>query len=301
MNSLKSLLYASILLVAADFAGAQQIAITFDDLPSHSTLPPGETRQQVAKKIIEVLQMEHLPPTYGFVNALRMQEQPDTVQVLEAWRKARNPLGNHSWSHMNLGQISAEQFEADVLRDEPTLQQQMGSADWHWFRYPFLAEGSNPAKRDTIRAFLAAHGYKIAAVTMSFGDYAWNEPYARCAAKEDAAAITQMEPSYLEAARSHAEDSRAKARLLYGHDIPYVLLMHIGAFDARMLPRLLALYREMGFKFVSLLEAEQDPFYKPDLDLTSSAPDTLEGALAQRGIKPPASPGLPPELETLCR
>jgi hypothetical protein len=26
---------------------------------------------------------------------------------------------------------------------------------------------------------------------------------------------------------------------LYNRDIPYVLLMHIGAFDARMLPRLL--------------------------------------------------------------
>jgi hypothetical protein len=32
---------------AAMSAGAQQIAFTFDDLPAHGPLPPGETRIQV--------------------------------------------------------------------------------------------------------------------------------------------------------------------------------------------------------------------------------------------------------------
>jgi len=38
-------------------------------------------------------------------------------------------------------------------------------------------------KKTGIRAYLAQHGYKVAAVTMSFGDYQWNEPHARCKAK----------------------------------------------------------------------------------------------------------------------
>jgi hypothetical protein len=37
------------------------------------------------------------------------------------------------------------------------------------------------------------------------------------------------------------------------------LLMHIGAFDARMLPRLLALYKASGFRFVTLPDAARDP------------------------------------------
>ncbi len=279
---------------------AQEIAITFDDLPSHSSLPPGETRQQVGNRILAALKQAHLPPVYGFVNAVRMQEQPDTVRVLEAWSKAGNPLGNHSWSHMNLDQHSVAEFEADVLRDEAALKQ-TATGDWHWFRFPYLAEGQDAGKRAEVRAFLGSHGYKVAAVTMSFGDYAWNEPYARCVAKGDNAAVTRLEASYLEGARAAAEDSRAKAKLLYGHDIPYVLLMHLGAFDARMLGRLLALYGQMGFKFVSLPQAEQDPFYKPDVDLSSTAPDTLEGALWRRGIKPPAGPAMPAELETVCK
>ena len=91
------------------------------------------------------------------------------------------------------------------------------------------------------------------------------------------------------------------AQALYGHDIPYVLLMHLGAFDARMLPRLLALYRERGVKFVTLAEAERDPFYANDLDLKLTGPDTLEGAMQERHLMLPAHAGLPAELDTMCR
>jgi hypothetical protein len=58
---------------------------------------------------------------------------------------------------------------------------------------------------------LKAHGYRIASVTMSFGDYAWNEPYARCMAKGDAAAVAVLEASYLKAAKDSL-DYRAACR-----------------------------------------------------------------------------------------
>jgi len=133
---------------------AQKIAFTFDDLPAHSTLPPGETRLQVANKIIAALQQAHLPPVYGFVNAVRLQERPDTIRVLDAWRAAGYPLGNHSWSHMNLNEHTLDEFETDVLRGQPVLQQEMGNEDWRWFRFPYLAEGDTPVKQVGIRVFL---------------------------------------------------------------------------------------------------------------------------------------------------
>ena len=42
--------------------------------------------------------------------------------------------------------------------------------------------------------------------------------------------------------------------------------MHVGAFGARMLPRVLAQYRRLGFRFVSLPDAESDPFYAAAAD-----------------------------------
>ena len=282
--------------------GAPQIAITFDDLPAHSALPPGETRIDVASKILAALRDAHLPPTYGFVNGVRIEEKPGDEAVLQAWRGAGNPLGNHGWAHMNLNQRPVEDVEQDVTRNEPVLQRWMNDEDWHWFRYPFLAEGDTDAKRAEFRGFLAQHGYKIAAVTMSFGDYLWNEPYARCKAKADNAAITSLEDSYLAAADKSADYYRALAHSLYGRDIPYVLLMHIGALDAEMLPRLLSLYRSKGFEFVTLEEAERDEFYRQSTDPRSPpGPDMLEGVMAARHLPLPVRPTPAVQLDALCR
>src|SRR5579872_629343 len=245
-----------------------KIAFTFDDLPVHGPLPPGESRMEVISKIIAALHQEHLPPTYGFVNAVHLEGQPEHAAVLDAWRAAGNPLGNHTWSHMNLEQHSLEEFEQEILRDEPTLEKRMKGEDWHWFRYPYLAEGETVEKREALRKFLHEHGYKVAAVTMSFGDYLWNGPYERCKTKGNAAEVKTLESSYLTAAEESIDYYRSMSHKLYRRDIAYVLLMHVGAFDAEMLPRLLALYRSKGFEFISLAEAERDEFYRSSVDLS---------------------------------
>jgi len=312
-------LLATVGLVDGQTSGGQlhdaplRIAITFDDLPAHGPLPPGEARLEVASKIIAALHDANVPPTYGFVNGVRIEEQPADADVLQAWRAAGYPLGNHSWSHMNLNQHTLGEFEADVTHNEPLLSQWMKDQnddkagevqknDWHWFRFPYLAEGDTPEKNAGIRAFLAQRGYKSAAVTMSFADYQWNDPYARCKAKGDEKSITSLENSYLAAADESITYSRALSHTLYGRDISYVLLMHIGAFDAEMLPRLLSLYRSEVFRFVSLDEAESDEFYLRDTDLHQPpGPSTLEGVMAERHLPfpPHTTPG--PPLDTLCR
>src|SRR3546814_8372208 len=76
-------------------------------------------------------------------------------------------------------------WQADRLRDEAVIAPLMTDGDWHWLRYPYLAEGETPDKWQAARRFLAGHGYRIASVTMSFGDYAWAAPYARCVAAQE--------------------------------------------------------------------------------------------------------------------
>lgn len=306
MRSLARILPAVLLALVvsphAALAQSPQIAITFDDLPVHGPLPPGETRLGVANQVIAALHDAHVPPTYGFVNAVHLEQEPDTLSVLKAWRAAGNPLGNHTWSHPNLNQMSLADFEANLARNEPTLQSLMAHGDWHWFRFPFLAEGDTPEKRTGIREYLAQHGYRIAGVTMSFADYNWNEPYARCSVKNDQKGIAWLETSYLSAADQSIRFDRTLATELYGHDIPYVLLMHIGAFDGHMLPRLLALYQSRGFSFISLAQAEADPFYNIDTDLTlPPGPDNLEGMAYSRHLDLPHAQDFATQLNAVCR
>ena len=137
---MKRLLIAFLLGLPA-LASAQDLAITIDDLPVHNVLPPGETRLSVAERMIAALRDAKIPEPYAFVNAGPIAENPALQEVLTAWRSAGFPLGNHTWSHASLDKLTAVDFEAEITRNEAALRD---SPDWHWFRYPFLIEGSDP-------------------------------------------------------------------------------------------------------------------------------------------------------------
>jgi len=296
---------ASILSLAAD-AGEKsdlRIAITFDDLPVHGDLPPGVTRQQVGRDLIKALKAAHAPSVYGFVNAVHLQNDAALGEVLSDWRAAGYPLGNHTWSHLNLNELSREAYTAEIVQDEASLQQYSKGLDWRWFRYPFLSEGSTSEKRQAIREVLSQRGYHVAAVTMSFSDYLWNDPYARCAARQDAAAIKLLEKNYLLAAAEALDHAHQMSVALYGRDIPYVLLMHVGAFDAHIMPQLLKLYRDHRVKLISLPQAEQDSYYASDVNAALPAqPPSLEARMVARGLAVPANDAtLTVTLSNICK
>ena len=290
------------LVLCAGFTCAQQMAVTFDDLPVHGSLPPGITRLEIAQSILKTLQREKMPAVYGFVNGGRGAEDPSSISVLKAWRAARQPLGNHTWAHLDLNKESPEEFEAEVSKNEPLLEELMGRGDWRWLRYPYLHEGETVEKRRAVRAWLFAHGYKIAQVSMDFEDYLWNDPYSRCAAKHDEKSIQKLHDSYLVVADQYYRVFRELSQLVYGRDVKYVLLMHVGAFDARMLPELLKLYRAKGVQFISLQDAMSDPAYRDDPDIGEPAGGAfLELMMQKEKLRLPANSKPYGELEAMCR
>ena len=284
-------------------APAPRVALTFDDLPVHSSLPPSLTRSDVARSLLEALRAHGAPPTYGFVNAKGLEGPPDNAEVLRLWRAAGHPLGNHAYSHMDLHANTVEAFEQDVLANEATLRTYMKDADWHWFRYPYLREGDTLEKRHALARFLKDQGYRVAQVTMNFDDYAYNDPYTRCVAKNDAAAIDGLKESYLRRARESLAAGQEAARLVYGRDIAHVMLLHIGGFQTVMLPKLLQLLDEHGFRLVTLQEAQSDPIYAIDPDQAlPSGVTLLEQMLVAKGIRPKApSDDALARLAELCR
>jgi peptidoglycan-N-acetylglucosamine deacetylase len=283
-------------------AVSQQVAFTFDDLPAHGDLPPGQTRLEVAESILRTLHDQHMPPVYGFVNAVKLEKSPDDIAVLKAWRAAGEPLGNHAYSHPSLNEVTVEQFESDIAKNEPILSKLMVGEDWHWFRYPFLWEGDTLEKRHAVRAYLKQNGYQIAQVSMDFEDYLWNAPYARCVAKQDEKSIEALRASYLATADQYITVFRDLTHTLYGRDIPYVLLMHVGAFDAKMLPDLIELLHRRGFSFTTLPDAMKDPVYREDPDVALKYGGAFqEQVAAARHIKIPPNTKPYKELEATCR
>ena len=237
------------------------VAITADDLPAHGAVPPGVTREQVASDYLAALKAHNVPEVYGFVNAFHLLDDTSIYDVLQMWRDAGYPLGNHGYSHMNINEGGLVAFEGDIEGNEDLLNDLMAGQNWHYLRFPFLAAGTDPEVHAGIMTYLKAHGYRIADVSISFNDWAYTDTYARCVAANDQATIEAMKVQYMAGVKAAIASSRYASQKVYGREIKHVLLIHEGAFTALMLPQVLSEFEAEGAHFVTLDQAESDPAY----------------------------------------
>lgn len=257
-------LLAVTLALAAPSAFAQaperfDIAITVDDVPLHGALPPGMSRIGIARATLDTLKAHKVVEAFGFVNAARAGKEPGSETVLDLWRQAGYPLGNHTATHMNLERApSFADWRADVLAGEPALAARMAGADWHWLRFPNLAVG---ARRAEALAFLAERGYRVADVSVAFGDWVYTDAYARCVGKGDTAAIDAMKRQYFQEVDAGIVQMKENSRRVFGRVIPQVLLTHLGGWSAVTLPEVLSRLAAAGARYVTLAEAQRDPAY----------------------------------------
>ena len=283
-------------------AGAHQVALTFDDLPTHGPLPPGVTRVDVARSIVKTLHDAKSAPVYGFVNAKKLEDTPADAEVLKVWTTAGFPLGSHAWSHMDLRKNSTAEFEKDIAANEPALRQFMPTGDWRWFRYPYLHEGDTLETKRAVAGYLKEHGYRVAEVTLSFEDYMFNPPYARCAERKDAAGIEQLKSLYVTVARDSLRSGPELARKIWGRDVKQIMLLHIGAFQTVMLPRLMELLREEGYTTIPVDEAAADPVYREEPAHPIVWNGTfLEQMLRSKNLGDVEMPAVLSKLDSICR
>jgi peptidoglycan-N-acetylglucosamine deacetylase len=278
------------------------VALTFDDLPAAGSLPVGLNRSILASALVSLLKSNQMEGTYGFVNAAKLENDPDAQKALHIWVDAGMNIGSHTWSHISLTDNSAADFEHEIAQNEPALEQYANGRDWHWFRYPFLWEGDTLEKRWAVRSYLKAHGYKTAQVTLDFEDYAWNDAYARCVAKQDDGAIAWLRQSYLETAAEYIKLGREEERIAFGHEIPNVMLLHATAFTTLMLPQLIDQLHKEGFEFSTLPQVERDPAYAQDPDAALKYGGTLPDQFmdSNKLPYPPVKPKPFDKLKALC-
>ena len=284
-----------------------KMAITFDDLPVHGDLPPKTTHLTVAQSVIKTLAANKIPEVYGFVNATRIKEEKGSDEVLHLWNKAGYPLGNHTYSHQDFNSVSVGEFKKEIENNESLLLSVNSAKTALALRFPYLHEGDTLEKRKAIRAYLKDKKYLIAQVTDDFKDWAFNTPYALCKAKGDNKSVSRLKKMYLDAAEQQFVRDGKIEEAAFHRPISRILLLHIGPFDAEMLPDLIQLYRKKDVEFVGLSEALKDEVYKEDPGLALKDGDLFENQILAAHGKTVESLGLKPddgvllkELEAIC-
>lgn len=243
-------------LVAAR-AGAEPLLLTIDDLPLVSA--QYFTRDEQARQFRAILETIERHGARGvfFVNGERIRSSDEPL--LDELVRRGHLVGNHTYSHPSLNDVTPEAYQGDILRNDRLTTRWLTTP--RYFRYPYLQTGITRKVRDGVAAFLAANGYRTIPVTIDTDDWDFNIEYTRAVkrkAPDDAAAIARR---YLEGVSRNAAKARAEARTKVGRDVAHVLLMHMNLLNADVLEPLLSGLEKDGLRFAAVDEVLADSVY----------------------------------------
>lgn len=238
----------------ACFAQDREIAITIDDLPlvASKMNTPGNQQRSTERfmRIIQALTDNQVPAT-GFVIAGSISK--GQWEFLEQFHNAGLVIGNHTYSHLNLNQMSAERYIADLDKADKILAPLM--TEQKYFRYPYLAEGNKKTK-PAVLSYLASHHYTIAPVTIDSKDFRFNEQLYKVPYHSREAYIGKMKAGYL--AYIWKQTLQAE-RFAKGKPVKQILLIHANLLNSYALEDIIQMYKKNGYKFITLTEALQNP------------------------------------------
>ncbi len=247
---------------AAAEAAAREIALSFDDAPRPgSALLSGPDR---AAALIAGLEQAGVDQAVFFANSERVDAEGEAR--LRAYAAAGHLIANHSATHRNLRNLSAEEYLADIAAADGVLRPLPGFRPW--FRFPFLNEGDTPEKRDAVRAGLEAMGYAQGYVTIDTYDW-YLDNLARAAAERgDDVDMAALGALYVEAMVSSADFYDRVATTHLGRTPRHVLLLHENDLVALFIDELVAALRADGWTIIGAEAAYADP-------ISAQTPDTM--------------------------
>jgi len=220
----------------------------------------------VSRAVLQALHGNGITQAYGFANGYMEAYEPGVNEVLKLWLEAGYPLGNHTYDHLDFDKVSVKVYIANIAKVDRLLETFAPVSPLirrrYVFRYPYLHEGDTLQKRDAVRSFLFRNGYRIAEVTIDYNDWAWDNAYVRCAKQNNRKSIAWLKAHIVEDAQWHVDGATKMADILLHRNIPQILLVHVGVFDAVMLDTILREFRSHHVKFITLDEALSDPVYK---------------------------------------
>lgn len=286
------LLFLFIALFSSVCFAEREIAITMDDLPLVASRmnTPGN-QQRSTERFTQIVQtfQKYRVPAIGFVIAGAIEK--GQWAFLEQFRQAGFMLGNHTYTHYDLDQVSAEKYIADIDRADKILTPIMTTPKY--FRYPYLAEG-NKAKKQKVYDYLNEHHYIIAPVTIDSKDFAFNEMLYKVPYHSREQYIQKLKPRYL--AYIWKQTLQAEKRA-HGKNVKQILLIHANILNSYVLGDILEMYQKNGYKFISLTEALRNPApplnFSPSKDNASG--DILENELLGLPLNEPKQNYVTPE------
>lgn len=255
----------AVALAPAAVEAQDQVALTFDDLPSLTLLKSQAYVDYNNTMILRGLKHHHMP-AIGFVNEGKLDDADRARQIadLKMWLDAGQDLGNHTYDHVSPNDIPAKAYIADIARGERVTRPMM--AKYHktetWFRYPYLETGKTLQEKTAIQDWLKTHGYRIAPVTMENSDWLFAEPYDDAIARHQDARARKIRAQYLAYTDLTVGWYISAGHALVNRPMAFVMLMHVTRLNADSFDDIATILKKHRLKTITLDAAMKDPIYQ---------------------------------------
>lgn len=246
------------------------VAVTIDDLPVVSTRADLKTRREITRNLLKQI-TEAKIPAVGFVNENKLYKdgKPDEAQIhlLRSWLAANLELGNHTFSHLSLHDVSLEDYEADVLKGEIITKEllQAKNLKIRYFRHPYLFTGLDLETKKNLGAFLSEHCYTIAPVTIDNSDWIFARAYDNAFDKNDKKLMKRVAAAYVSYLEAKFDYWERQSNKIFDREIKQILLLHANFINSEYFGDIAKMLKRRGYKFITLESALTDEAYKlPD-------------------------------------
>lgn len=238
---------------------ARELVVTIDDLPLvyEGRYDQGKD-EAYSRKIMDALDTFHVKAT-GFITGRRVRKDYQR-NLLKEFLTRGNTVGNHTFNHLDLNEVSASEYVKDILLCEELI------APWesgkHFFRYPYLHRGDTTEKREKVYGFLREHDLTIAPATIFPEDWVFDAEYHQKLKAGDEKGAKAVGARYLAFVRDRTKYVEDLAKKKAEREIPHILLIHMNEINSCYLRDILAWYKDEGWRFIPLVEALQDDIYR---------------------------------------
>jgi hypothetical protein len=221
-------------------------------------------------------------------------DSPQSLALLAAWSAAGHSIGNHTYSHRNLGTapVAAQEFTADVRRADRLLSH---LPTWSKrLRFPYLKEGERAEKRDQVRRWMDAEGYRPAYVSIDTSDWYYSQRFVAWRQRGETA-LAAFREAYLNHLWDRAVYYDQLAIDVLGRRPAHVILLHTSALNAVCIGDVIEMFRGRGWTIVPPEDAFTDAMYNARPN-TAPAGESIVWALAKEagrtGLRYPAEDGV---------
>ncbi|MCG8701662.1 MAG: polysaccharide deacetylase family protein [Bacteroidales bacterium] len=181
--------------------------------------------------------------------------------LLQEWDSRGHKIANHTHSHPNfsLKKNSAAKFKQELLKADSVICNYSNYTKL--FRFPYLKEGENKAKVDSIRYILKEQEYKNGYVTIDASDWYIDSRLRKRLKQDPNADIEGFKNYYLKHLLDRANYYEKLSFELTDRHINHTLLLHHNLAAALFLDDLIDMFKSEGWNVISADVAFQDSIY----------------------------------------